>query len=173
MVKKKDGSPRLCVDYRALNRKIIRDRYPLPLIEDQLDLLQGAKVFSALDLKSGFFQVPINRDSRKYTSFIVADGQYEFLRAPFGLCNSPSVFQRFINSVFKELIAKKIVLVYIDDIIIPSMDGESGLTNLKSCTESCERGRAVNQLGQVQVFTTPGRVPGAYSEGRYGSSFGA
>ncbi|CAK9834317.1 Transposon Tf2-9 polyprotein [Anthophora retusa] len=131
LVKKKDGSSRLCVDYRLLNRKIARDRYPLPLIEDQLDLLQGAKIYSTLDLKNGFFHVELSRDSRKYTSFIVPDGQYEFLKVPFGLCNSPSVFQRFINSIFRELIAKKIVLVYIDDIIIPSIDYESGLNSLK------------------------------------------
>lgn len=121
----------MCVDYRKLNKKIVRDRYPLPLIEDQLDLLQGAKVFSTIDLQNGFFHVAVEPDSRKYTSFVVPDGQYEFLRVPFGLCNSPAVFQKFVNAVFRELIREKIVLTYMDDLIVPSKDYSSGLSNLK------------------------------------------
>lgn len=93
LVKKKNGSHRLCIDYRLLNKKIIKDRYPLPLIEDQLDQLQDTKVFSTLELKNGFFHVRMDDASVKYTAFIVPDGQFEFLRVPFGLCNSPSVFQ--------------------------------------------------------------------------------
>lgn len=99
LVRKKNGSFRLCVDYRLLNKKIVKDRYPLPLIEDQLDLLQGAKVFSTLDLKNGFFHVQMDEHSRKYTAFIVPNGHFEFLRVPFGLCNSPAIFQKFINSL--------------------------------------------------------------------------
>ncbi|XP_043498670.1 uncharacterized protein LOC122521973 [Polistes fuscatus] len=85
LVEKRDGSFRLCVDYRKLNQKIVKDRYPLPLIEDQLDQLQGANYFSTLDLKNGFFHVSIEEESRKYTAFIVPDGHYEFLKVPFGL----------------------------------------------------------------------------------------
>lgn len=126
LAKKKDGSLRLCVDYRQLNKKIFKDRYPLPLIEDQLDSLQEAKLFSTLDLKNGFFHVSIDEQSRKYTAFIVPDGYYECLRVPFGLCNSPASFQRFINIVFKDLIREKVVLTYLDDLIIPSTDYKSG-----------------------------------------------
>jgi len=132
LIKKKDNSIRLCVDYRQLNKKIVKDRYPLPIIEDQLDLLQNAKFFSTLDLKNGFFHVKIDEQSRKYTAFIVPDGHYEFLRVPFDLCNSPAIFQRFINVVFKDLIQAKIVLTYMDDLIIPSSDYESGIANLKT-----------------------------------------
>lgn len=89
LVKKKDDSYRLCVDYRLLNKKIIKERYPLPLIEDELDRLQGSKVFSTLDLKDGFFHVRVDEASVKYTSFVVPDGQFKFLRVPFGLCNAP------------------------------------------------------------------------------------
>lgn len=93
-----------------LNKKIIKDRYPLPLIEDQLDRLQGARIFSTIDLRNGFFHVRMDEASVKYTSFIVPDGQYEFLRIPFGLCNSPSVFQRFINAIFRDLVKQKILV---------------------------------------------------------------
>jgi len=130
LVRKKNGSIRLCVDYRQLNKKIIKNRYPLPLVEDQLDLLQGAKYFSTLDLKNGFFHVYMDEQSRKVTAFIVPDGHYEFLRVPFGLCNSPAVFQRFINTVFRDLIQEKTVLAYMDDLIIPSANCETGIRNL-------------------------------------------
>lgn len=92
LVKKKNGSTRLCVDYRLINKKIFKDPYPLPLIEDQLDELQGAEIFSTLDLRNEFFHVTLEESSRKYTAFVTPDGQYEFLKVPFGLCNSPSVF---------------------------------------------------------------------------------
>lgn len=131
LVAKKNGSKRLCVDYRLLNRKIIKDRYPLPLIEDQLDRLQDAKVFSTLDLRNGFFHVPVDEPSQRYTAFIVPDGHFEFLKMPFGLCNSPAVFQKFINAAFKDLICDGSVLTYMDDLIIPSEDYESGLKKLK------------------------------------------
>lgn len=110
--KKERCSTRLCVDFRLLNRKIIKDRYPLPLIEDQLDSLQGARLYSTLDLKNGFFHIKVDEQSRKYTAFITPDGHYKFLRVPFDLCNSATIFQRFINIVFKDLIQEKIVLAF-------------------------------------------------------------
>lgn len=140
LVKKKDGSHRLYIDYRQLNKKIIKDRYPLPLIEDQLDQLQSAKVFSTLDLKNGFFHVRMDESSVKYTSFIVPDGQYEFLRVPFGLCNSPSVFQRFVNAVFRDLVREGIVLIYMDDLIVLSSDEITGLRNLEIVLGVASRG---------------------------------
>ncbi|GFX22303.1 retrovirus-related Pol polyprotein from transposon 412 [Trichonephila clavipes] len=85
MVKKKDGSSRICIDYRKLNQKLVKDKFPLPLIEDVLDTLQEAKVYSTLDLHNGFFHVDVDEDCRKYTSFIVPDGQFEFNKVPFGL----------------------------------------------------------------------------------------
>ncbi|KAK9751620.1 Reverse transcriptase (RNA-dependent DNA polymerase) [Popillia japonica] len=90
LVKKKDGTTRICIDYRKLNRKIIKDRYPLPIIEDQIDKLANARIFTTLDLRNGFFHVPVTEDSVKYTSFVTPHGQYEFLKTPFGLCNAPA-----------------------------------------------------------------------------------
>jgi len=112
VTKKKDGTSRICIDYRAINRAIVKDRYPLPLIEDILDRLQAARIFSSLDLKNGFFHVPVNKDSQKYTAFVTHDGQYQFRKVPFGLCNSPAVFQRYINEIFSDLTRKGIALPY-------------------------------------------------------------
>ncbi|GFU67110.1 retrovirus-related Pol polyprotein from transposon gypsy [Trichonephila clavipes] len=98
MVKKKDGSSRMCIDYRKLNQKLVKDKFPLPIIEDVLDTLQEAKVYSTLDLRNGFFHVDVDEDCRKYTSFIVPDGQFEFNKVPFGLSTGPGVFQRYVSS---------------------------------------------------------------------------
>ncbi|GFT66402.1 retrovirus-related Pol polyprotein from transposon gypsy [Trichonephila clavipes] len=88
----------MCIDYRKLNQKFVKDKFPLPIIEDVLDTLQEAKVYSTLDLRNGFFHVDVDEDCRKYTSFIVPDGQFEFNKVPFGLSTSPGVFQRYVSS---------------------------------------------------------------------------
>lgn len=125
------GTTRVCVDYRPINRQIVKDRYPLPNIEEQIDSLQGAKIFTTLDLANGFFHIPVAKESRKYTSFITLSGQYEFIRAPFGLCLCPPVFQRFINTVFADLITEGIVVQYMDDIGIPAKTEEEACEKLK------------------------------------------
>lgn len=96
-----------------------------------IDGLQVSKIYSTLDLKNGFFHVDVEPSSRKYTSFIVPTGQYQFRKVPFGLCNSPAVFQRFINNVFRELMLKNICLVYIDDVVVLGKTIEESLHNLK------------------------------------------
>lgn len=142
---KKNGQPRLCVDYRELNRKIVRDRYPLPLIEDQLDRLQRAIVFTILDLKDGFFHVPIEEDSIKYTAFVVPDGYFEFLRVHFGLCNSAAVFQRHIRAVFRDLIGTGAMLSYLDDLIIPAETKEENIERLQQVLDmTCKYGLIFN-----------------------------
>ena len=102
IVRKKNGAIRLCIDYRKLNEKVVKDRYPLPLMEDVIENLYNASTFSSLDLKNGFFHVDIEESSRKYTAFVTPEGHYEFLKAPFGLCNSPAVFQRYIHNIFND-----------------------------------------------------------------------
>lgn len=134
-VPKKDGTKRICVDYRPINKKLIRDRYPLPIIEDQIDALQGARIFTTLDLANGYFHVPVAEESIKYTAFVTNSGQYEFLRAPFGLSNCPSVFQRFINHIFAEFIGEGIMLTYMDDMILPARTEEEALSKLKRVLE--------------------------------------
>lgn len=144
-VKKKDGTIRVCVDYRSINEKMVKDEYPLPLIETQIDQLSKAKVFSKLDLKNGFFHLKVHDDSIKYTSFVTSSGQYEFLRAPFGLSNCPKVFMRFVNIIFRELIEKGIVMIFIDDIIIPAENEKQALERLQEVLKvAAEYGLNIN-----------------------------
>lgn len=131
VVPKKDGSKRICVDYRKLNLKVIKDRFPVPNLEDQLDQLENGRVFTTLDLENGYFHVPIKPGSRKYTSFVTHQGQYEFKRVPFGLCNSPAIFCRFINFIFQPLINEGIVKTYLDDLVVVSKDDDEAIKNLK------------------------------------------
>lgn len=129
LVKKKNGQNRLCVDFRALNKITVKDRYPLPRIEDQLDELSGNKYFTSLDMASGFHQIPIAEDSIEKTAFVTPDGHYEYLRMPFGLANAPAVFQRAINVALGEL-QGKLALVYMDDVLITSKTIDEGLEKL-------------------------------------------
>lgn len=90
----------------------------MPLVNDQLDQLQNAKISTTIDLKNGFLHVPVAEESRRYTALVTPTGQYEFLETPFGICVAPAIFQKFIHAVFRELIHGKIVFVYMNDIII-------------------------------------------------------
>lgn len=118
LVKKKNGKTRLCIDYRTLNKITARDNYPLPVIEDQINALQGKQYFSLLDLKDGFHHVNVAEDSVKYTAFVTPFGQYEYLKMPFGLKNAPARFQRYVNEVLSDLIKVGTVIVYMDDFLI-------------------------------------------------------
>ncbi|GFV79579.1 hypothetical protein TNCV_2929631 [Trichonephila clavipes] len=151
LVKKKDGTTRLCVDYRRLNRKLVKDRFPLPLIEDVLDRLQGAKVYTTLDLKNGFFHVDVNEDCKHLTSFVVPDGQFEFNKVPFGLSTSPSVFQRYVYSIFRELMRKSIVIIYMDDLVIPAKDEKEGLEKLREVLEVASNRQEVSGTNNSQT----------------------
>lgn len=119
MVKKKTGEQRLCVDFRALNNKTIKDRFPLPLIEDQISNLSGNSFFTTLDLASGYYQIPMAKESQHLTGFVTPDGHYEFKRMPFGLANAPAVFQRMVNRILGNR-RFEYALAYLDDVLIPS-----------------------------------------------------
>ncbi|XP_001810078.1 retrovirus-related Pol polyprotein from transposon 297 [Tribolium castaneum] len=129
LVKKKDGSNRLCIDYRRLNAITVKEYVPMQIIDEQLDLLSGNGYFTTLDLASGYMQVPVAKESRHLTSFVTTTGQYEFNRMPFGLVNAPSVFNRLMNMVTRK-IGRGVVTIYMDDILIPSKTVGEGLEKL-------------------------------------------
>jgi hypothetical protein len=102
MALKKDGTLRLCIDYRLLNKITIKDKFPLPRIDDTIDALYGARYFTTLDLLSGYWQIEINEADKHKTAFICELGLFEFNRMPFGHTNAPSTFQRAMNNIFQK-----------------------------------------------------------------------
>ncbi len=120
-VKKKDGSQRMVIDYRSLNKLTVKNRYPLPRIDDLLDRLHGAKYFSSLDLMSGYHQIRLHESDVPKTAFRTPSGLYEFLVLPFGLTNAPATFQTEMNRLFSHL---PYVIVYLDDLLIFSTSEE-------------------------------------------------
>lgn len=145
LVRKKNGNIRICVDYRLINRKMLKDEYPLPIIDELIDRLAPARIFSALDLKNGFFHLRVSKDSIKYTSFVTMNGQYEFLKAPFGLSICPKVFTRFISIIFRDLITRGIVIVFIDDLLIPAINEAQAVARLREVLQlAMEYGLQIN-----------------------------
>ena len=129
MVRKKSGEIRVCVDYRKLNERTVKDAYPLPRIDMCLDCLSSAKIFSTVDLQSAYMQLEVEEEDRHKTAFITKSGLWEYNVLPFGLCNAPSSFQRCMELIFRGL-QWEILLIYLDDIIIMSQDHESHFKRL-------------------------------------------
>ncbi|GKF11141.1 putative reverse transcriptase domain-containing protein [Tanacetum coccineum] len=133
-VKKKDRSFRMCIDYQELNKLTIKNRYPLPRIDDLFDQLQGLSVYSKIDLRSGYHQLRVRDEDIPKTTFRTRYGHYEFQVISFGLTNAPSVFMDLMNRVCKPYL-DKFVIVFIDDILIYSHNEEEHANHLRIILE--------------------------------------
>ena len=131
LVRKKDGGLRSCINFHRLNSRTKKDAYPLPQMQETMESMVGTRFFSTMDLKSGFWQVKMAKDSQQYTAFTVGSmGVYEFLRMPYGLCNAPATFQRLMQNCLREL-NLTYALIYLDDVIVFSRTEEEHLHCLR------------------------------------------
>ncbi|GJX02372.1 putative reverse transcriptase domain-containing protein [Tanacetum coccineum] len=133
-VKKKDGSFRMCIDYQELNKLTVKNRYPLPRIDDLFDQLQGSSVYSKIDLRSGYHQLRVREEDIPKTAFRTQYGHYEFQVMPFGLTNAPAVFMDLMNRVCKPYL-DKFMIVFIDDVLIYSKNKKEHEEHLKAILE--------------------------------------
>ncbi|GKC12054.1 putative reverse transcriptase domain-containing protein [Tanacetum coccineum] len=133
-VKKKDGSFQMCIDYQELNKLTVKNRYPLPRIDDLFDQLQGSSVYSKIDLRSGYHQLRVREEDISKMAFRTRYGHYEFQVMPFGLTNAPTVFIDLMNRVCKPYL-DKFVIIFIDDILIYSKNNKEHEEHLKAILE--------------------------------------
>nr|GEV79462.1 putative reverse transcriptase domain-containing protein [Tanacetum cinerariifolium] len=155
-VKKKDGSFRMCIDYRELNKLTVKNRYPLPRIDDLFDQLQGSSIYSKIDLRSGYHQLRVREQDIPKTEFRTRYGHYEFQVMPFGLTNAPAVFMDLMNRVSKPYL-DKFVIVFIDDILIYSKDEKEHEEHLKEILELLKEGIHVDpaKIESIKDWASP------------------
>ena len=145
LVKKKDGTLRMCIDYRALNKKTLKNRYPIPWIDE----LRGAKFFSKIDLKSGYHQIRVREQDIPKTAFRCHYGHFEFLVMPFGQTNAPATFQSCMNHIFRSHL-RNFVLVFFDDILIYSRTWEEHLQHIEAVLRILEEQQFYVKLSRCE-----------------------
>jgi hypothetical protein len=150
-VRRKDGTMRLCIDYRSLNAVTIKNKYPLPRIDDLLDQLRKAKFFSKIDLRSGYHQMKIRECDIPKTAFVTRYGQYEFTVVSFGLTNAPAYFMNMMNKVFMEEL-DKFVVVFIDDILIYSETAEEHAEHLRIVLERLRQNQLYAKFSKCEFW---------------------
>ncbi|KAG7674175.1 hypothetical protein KSW81_006007 [Nannochloris sp. 'desiccata'] len=152
-VKKQDGSLRMCIDYRALNKQTVKNRYPLPRIEEMLDRLGKAKYFTKLDLRSGYYQIRVAKEDIYKTAFSTRYGHYEFLVMPFGLTNAPATFQTLMNDIFRTSL-DKFIMVYLDDILIFSDTLEDHEKHVRHALDVLRQNKLYCKASKCEFFQT-------------------
>ena len=150
-VKKKDGTLRLCINYRQLNKLTIKNKYPLPRIDDLFNQLKCASIFSKIDLRSGYHQLRIKDVDVHKTTFRTRYAHYEFLVMPFGLKNAPAVFMDLMNRVFRPYV-DQFVVVFLDDILMYSKDRESHETHFRVVLETLRQEQLYAKLIECEFW---------------------
>nr|GFC60613.1 putative reverse transcriptase domain-containing protein [Tanacetum cinerariifolium] len=150
-VKKKDGSFRMCIDYRELNKLIIKNHYPLPRIDDMFDQLQGSSVYSKIDLRSSYHQLRVREKDIPITAFRTRYGHYEFQVIPFRLTNAPVVFMDLMNRVCRPFL-NKFVIVFIDDILIYSKNKEEHEEHLRIILELLQKQKLYTKFSKFELW---------------------
>jgi hypothetical protein len=152
-VHKKDGTLRMCVDYRAVNKATVKNHYPLPRIDDLFDRLSGTKVFSRIDLRSRYYQIRIVEGDEEKTACRTRYSSYEFMMMPFGLTNVPATFCTLINDIFREWL-DNFVVVYIDDILIYSGSLEEHAEHLRKVFQRLRENKLYAKLEKCEFGVT-------------------
>ena len=151
LVKKKDGSMRLCVDYRQLNKVTIKNKYPLPRIDDLMDQLVDARVFSKINLRSGYHQIKVKDEDIQKTAFRMCYGHYEYSVMPFGVTNAPGVFMEYMNHIFHTYL-DQFVVVFIDDILIYSKSEEEHAEHLRVVLQVLKEKKLYAKLSKCEFW---------------------
>ena len=167
MVPKPDGTPRFCIDYRRLNERTVKDSYPIPRMDECLDSLGEARVFSTLDCNAGYWQIPVAREDRGKTAFTCHWGAYQCKRLPFGLSNAPATFQRAMDMILAG-VKWQTCLIYLDDVIVFSRSPEEHLTHLEEVLSLLQAAGVTLKAAKCHLFQkevdylghviSPGRV---------------
>jgi hypothetical protein len=168
-VEKKDKSLRMCVNYRSLNEVTVKNKYPLPRIDDLFDQLKGAKYFSKVDLRSGYHQLKIRESDIPKTAFVTRYRQYEFTVMSFGLTNAPAYFMNLMNKVFMEEL-DKFVVVFIDDILVYSKSVEEHEQHLQVVLGKLRAHKLYAKFSKCEFWMETIIFPGAYFDRRRSSS---
>ena len=150
-MKKKDGSMHICIDYRQVNKVTVKNRYPLPRIDDLFDQFQGARVFSKIDLGSGYHQLKIREPDIPKTAFRTRYGHYEFLVMSFGLTNAPAAFMHLMHSVFRPYL-DSFVIVFIDDILVYSRSREDHEQHLRTVLQTLREKKLYAKFSKCEFW---------------------
>ena len=152
-VKKKDGSLRMCIDYRMLNSITMKNKYLLPRIDDLIDQLQSARVFSKIDLRLGYYQLRIREQDVHKTAFRIRYGHFEFLVMPFGLTNAPAAFMDIMQRVFRPYL-DQFVIVFIDDILIYSDTAEQHVEHLMTALQTLREHQLFGKFSKCEFWSS-------------------